>query len=155
MALNLTSSHSCLDHCYHSVERSQRLNDSKRRRLRHDCILDFDPCLETDLPLVEIIEVTSSIMTTATGNLTQMSFEWSFTAAKALSADAVWPSAQTCEGRSLSMESGDAHSNPRGCRSSSDLCSSTSPHSQYQPKGSHSRGTSSNTTYSSLPLRGT
>jgi hypothetical protein len=53
--------------------------DSKRRRLRHDCILDFDPCLEeTNLPLVEIIEVTSSIMTTAaaaTGNLTQMSFK--------------------------------------------------------------------------------
>ena len=43
--------------------------------LRHDCILDFDPCLETDLPPVEIIEVKSSIMTTAKGNLTQMSFK--------------------------------------------------------------------------------
>ena len=55
--------------------RNLRLNDSKRRMLRHDCILDFDPCLGTDLPLVEIIEVTSSMMTTATGNLTQMSFK--------------------------------------------------------------------------------
>jgi hypothetical protein len=70
--------------------------------------------------------------------------------AATLQSGVAWPFAQIYEGKSLSVGSGDARSNPRGCRLSWGPYSFAWQHSRCRQGDFHSTNTSSRTTYSSL-----